>query len=67
MEQSHIKVLKEHPPLLDTLKLYEQFLIKLLGMHGHNLKLDRVLHQEVVSASGIHILLIILQSLQRLE
>lgn len=48
MEQSRIKVVKEHPLLLDELEQYEQLLVKLLGRHGHSLKQDRVLHQEVV-------------------
>lgn len=48
MEQSRIKVLKEHPLLLDALEQYEQFLVKLLGRHGHSLKHNRVLCQEAV-------------------
>lgn len=44
MEQGHIKVIKEHPFLLDTLDKYELFFTKLLGGHGHSLKQDGVLH-----------------------
>lgn len=38
MEHGRIKVIKEHPLLLDTLDKYEQFFTKLLGGHGHSLK-----------------------------
>lgn len=40
MEQGHIKVIKEHPFLLDTLDKYEQLLTKLQGGRGHSLKND---------------------------